>query len=160
MKRIFITGGALLAIVPASLGLIGNASFAQSIPVRVPSQASVLDDHGGLIKHVDPGDDNGGLNTQTEPGDDNGGLTTQTQPGDDQGGLTRHAQPGDDQGGLTRHAQPADDNSGPSAPSSSAGASTGTTSTSGGDKMSDSSAPKVDTSGHGSGGQDDGSGHS
>ena len=147
MKRIFITGGALLAIVPASLGLIGNASFAQSIPVRVPSQASVLDDHGGLIKHVDPGDDNGGLNTQTEPGDDNGGLTTQTQPGDDQGGLTRHA-------------QPADDNSGPSDPSSSAGASTGTTSTSGGDKMSDSSAPKVDTSGHGSGGQDDGSGHS
>lgn len=70
MKRIFITGGALLAIVPASLGLIGNASFAQSIPVRVPSQASVLDDHGGLIKHVEPGDDNNGLTTQTEPGDD------------------------------------------------------------------------------------------
>jgi hypothetical protein len=134
MKRIFITGGALLAIVPASLGLIGNASFAQSIPVRVPSQASVLDDHGGLIKHV-------------EPGDDNNGLTTQTEPGDDKGGLTRHAQPGDD-------------NSGPSAPSSSTGASTGTTSTSGDDNMSDSSAPKVDTSGNGSGGQDDGSGHS
>src|SRR5450759_1268978 len=102
MKRIFIIGAALLAIVPASLGLIGNASFAQSIPVRVPSQASVLDDHGGLIKHVEPGDDNGG---------------------------------------LTRHAQPGDDNSGPSAPSSSAGASAGTTSTSGDDKMSDSSAP-------------------
>jgi hypothetical protein len=134
MKRIFITGGALLAIVPASLGLIGNASFAQSIPVRVPSQASVLDDHGGLIKHV-------------EPGDDNNGLTTQTEPGDDKGGLTRHAQPGDD-------------NSGPSAPSSSTGASTGTTSTSGDDNMSDSSAPKVGTSGNGSGGQDDGSGHS
>src|SRR5450759_5042873 len=110
MKRIFITGGALLAIVPASLGLIGNASFAQSIPVRVPSQASVLDDHGGLIKHVEPGDDNNGLSTQTEPGYD--------------------------KGGLTRHAQPGDDNSGPSAPSSSAGASAGTTSTSGDDTMS------------------------
>ena len=144
MKRIFITGGALLAIVPASLGLIGNASFAQSVQVRVPSQASVLDDHGGLVKHVETGDDNGGLANPVEPGDDNGGLT-------------RHAQPGDDKGGLTRHAQPTVDNSGPS---SSAGTSTGTTSASGNDKMSDSSAPKVDTSGHGSGGQDDGSGHS
>ena len=121
MKRIFITGAALLAIVPASLGLIGNASFAQNVPVRVPSQASVLDDHGGLIKHAEPGDDNGGLAT---------------------------------------HAEPGDDKSGSSASSSSAGASTGTTSTSGDGKMSDSSAQKVDDGGHGSGGQDDGSGHS
>ena len=134
MKRIFIIGAALLAIVPASLGLIGNASFAQNVPVRVPSQASVLDDHGGLIKHAEPGDDNGGLAT--------------------------HAEPGDDNGGLTRHAQPSADKSGSSVSSSSAGASTGTTSTSGDGKMSDSSAQKVDNGGHGSGGQDDGSGHS
>jgi len=40
MKRIIITGAALLAAIPASLGLIGNASFAQSVPVRVPSQAT------------------------------------------------------------------------------------------------------------------------
>lgn len=66
MKRIFITGAALLAIVPASLGLIGNASFAQNVPVRVPSQASVLDDHGGLIKHAEPGDDETLLNRAVE----------------------------------------------------------------------------------------------
>ncbi len=68
MKRIFITGAALLAIVPASLGLISNASFAQSIPVSVPSLATVLDDKGGLTAHVEPGDDKGGLSSS----DDNG----------------------------------------------------------------------------------------
>ena len=54
MKRIIITGAALLAIVPASLGLIGNASFAQNVPVRVPSHASVLDDKGGLTPTSSP----------------------------------------------------------------------------------------------------------
>ena len=42
MKRIIITGAALLAAIPASLGLMGNASFAQSVPVRVPSQATLV----------------------------------------------------------------------------------------------------------------------
>jgi len=83
MKRIIIAAAALLAVVPASLGLLGNASFAQSIPVRVPSQASVLDDHGGLRTHAEPGDDNGGQRTHAEPGDDNGGQGTHAEPGDD-----------------------------------------------------------------------------
>ena len=76
MKRIIIaTGAALLAAVPATLGLVGNTSFAQSVPVRVPQQASVLDDSGRLTPHVEPGDDNGGQRSTsaTEPGDDNGG---------------------------------------------------------------------------------------
>jgi hypothetical protein len=70
MKRIIITGAALLAIAPASLGLIANASFAQSDPVRVPSQATLV---SGQSKHIEIGDDKGGLSAHVEPGDDKGG---------------------------------------------------------------------------------------
>ena len=84
MKRIIITGAALLAIIPASLGLIGNASFAQTVPVRVPSQATLV---GGQSRHIEIGDDKGGLSTHVEPGDDKGGLSTHVEPGDDKGGL-------------------------------------------------------------------------
>jgi hypothetical protein len=84
MKRIIITGAALLAIIPASLGLIGNASFAQTVPVRVPSQATLV---GGQSRHIEIGDDKGGLSAHVEPGDDKGGLSTHVEPGDDKGGL-------------------------------------------------------------------------
>jgi len=97
MKRIIITGAALLAIIPASLGLIGNASFAQTVPVRVPSQATLV---GGQSRHIEIGDDKGGLSTHVEPGDDKGGLSTHVEPGDDKGGLSTHVEPGDDKGGL------------------------------------------------------------
>jgi len=83
MKRIIIaTGAVLLASVPATLGLVGNTSFAQSVPVRVPQQASVPDDNGRLTPHVETGDDNGGQRSPSavEPGDDNGGLVTQVEP--------------------------------------------------------------------------------
>jgi len=110
MKRIIVTGAALLAIVPASLGLLGNASFAQSVPVRVPSQASVLDDKGGLTPHVEPGDDKGGLTTQVQPGDDKGGLTTQVQPG---GKTVRDSSSGKDNTVVTNSTKGAkDDGSG------------------------------------------------
>src|SRR5680860_1594666 len=88
MKRIIIAAGAaLLTAVPATLGLIGNTSFAQNVPVRVPSQASVLNDDGTLrdAHATEPGDDKGGLTTHVEPGDDKGGLTTHVEPGDDKG---------------------------------------------------------------------------
>ena len=49
MKRIAITAGAaLLVALPAGAGLVGNASFAQSVPLETPSQVAVVDDHGGL----------------------------------------------------------------------------------------------------------------
>ena len=85
MKRIIITGAVLLGTVSASLGLIANASFAQSAPSVVQSHATVLDDRGGLSIHAEPGDDNGGLATHAEPGDDKGGLATHAEPGDDNG---------------------------------------------------------------------------
>ena len=86
MKRIILAAAALLAVVPASLGLLGNASFAQSVPVSVPSQATVLDDKGGLTTTPEPDDDKGGLTTTPEPDDDKGGLTTTPEPGDDKSG--------------------------------------------------------------------------
>jgi len=83
MKRIIVTAGAaLLAAVPVTIGLVGNTSFAQSVPVFVPAHAIVVDDSASQSKQVEQpdqaGDDKGGLTTHTEAGDDKGGLTTQT----------------------------------------------------------------------------------
>jgi hypothetical protein len=107
---------------PAGLGLLGNSSFSQAVPVRTPQQAvhatattplrviptsarragdGRADDHrhhrGG---EVEPGDDRG---RHAEPGDDRG---RHAEPGDDRG---RHAEPGDDRG---RHAEPGNDRRG------------------------------------------------
>lgn len=94
MKGILITAGAaLLVAVPAAMGLVGNTSFAQSVPVRVPAQARVLyDDHGGqrATSTTEPGDDHGGQgattttkppNSTTRPGDDHGGQRPTTATG-------------------------------------------------------------------------------
>jgi hypothetical protein len=86
MKGILITAGAaLLVAVPAAMGLVGNTSFAQSVPVRVPAQARVLyDDHGGqrATSTTEPGDDHGGKSSKgtTEP------PTPTARSGDDHGG--------------------------------------------------------------------------
>lgn len=86
MKRIIITGAALLAVAPASLGLMGNASFAQSVPVRVPSQATVV---GGQSTHAEPGDDKSGPSTQVRSGSGTSGrMSTQTQATDDKVGTS------------------------------------------------------------------------
>jgi hypothetical protein len=113
MKRIIISGAALLACVPASLGLLGNASFSQNLPVSVPSQAFVLNEKGDLTPHLPSSDDKGGQKPHAEPGDHKGGLTPTTQPSDDKGGPRPHAEPGDDKGGLTPTTQPSDDKGGP-----------------------------------------------
>ena len=64
MKRLLtFCVAASVAAVPAVLGLTGNQSFAQSVPVTVPTQAAnvrVADDHGGRsLSHSEPGDDSG-----------------------------------------------------------------------------------------------------
>lgn len=105
MKRIIITvGTALLVAVPAAIGLVGNTSFAQSVPVRVPAQATVADDNGGQgSTTTEPGDDKGGQRTTTTsaPRADNlrqraTASTTTTEPGDDKGGLAKLAKRDDD----------------------------------------------------------------
>ena len=47
MKRALIIAALTLAAVgTATFGLIGNASFARNVPVRVPASAILVDDHG------------------------------------------------------------------------------------------------------------------
>jgi hypothetical protein len=113
-KRILLGAGALaLAAVPATIGLWGNASFAESVPVRVPASgqvatgtpvptavvsaspspsASLADDRGGEVardQRIEPGDDRdiqGATPTAPAPGDDGGGVVARdqrTEPGDD-----------------------------------------------------------------------------
>jgi hypothetical protein len=89
VKRIIVTvGAALVVAVPAATGLIGNTSFAQSVPVRVPSHAIIVDYHGGQrATTTEPRDDQGGQRptSTTETRDDAGGQrpTSTTEPGDD-----------------------------------------------------------------------------
>jgi hypothetical protein len=154
MKRIILTAvAALLVTVPAAIGLIGNTSFAQSVPVRVPPRATVVDDTSAEHSAAEHGDDKGGQRSPstTEPGDDKGGQRSPstTEPGHDQAGHDQAGQrspsttqPGDDKGGL-RAATPAG-----------AGAAT----------PRDTSSGKGQNGGHGgkanpSGGKDDGPGH-
>ena len=83
MKKLLIAAAVVaVAAVPGVIGLAGNASFAQSVPVQVPAGASTIDDHG---RHAEPGDDRG---RHAEPGDDRG---QRAEPGDDRG---RHAERG------------------------------------------------------------------
>lgn len=47
MRTLVMAAVTFAAVVPATLGLIGNASFGQSVPVRIPPSAIlVVDDHG------------------------------------------------------------------------------------------------------------------
>ena len=148
MKRIIITAAALVAAIPASLGLMGNASFAQSVPVRVPAHATLL---GDPSKHIEIGDDNGGASAHLEPGDDKGGASAHLEPGDDKGGASAHLEPGDDKGGASTHVSPGDDKGGLNSTQIEAGNDKVSTSTSG--KADD--GAKVDVKG----GTDDGAGH-
>jgi hypothetical protein len=72
VKPVLITlGAALLVTVPATIGLVGNTSFARSVPVRVPAHATVVDEQSGQTptnpnkepkpaRHIEPRDDHGG----------------------------------------------------------------------------------------------------
>ena len=98
-KRILIGAGALvLAAAPAALGLWGNTSFAESVPVPVPASGQVVtvspsptvDDHGGATprdERVEPGDDRGGAADDAPVGtDDRGGdapRDARVEPADD-----------------------------------------------------------------------------
>jgi len=161
MKRIIITAAALVAAIPASLGLMGNASFAQSVPVRVPAHATLLPDPN---RHVEIGDDNGGAGTHVESGDDKGGAGTHVESGDDKGGASTHVESGDDKGGASTHVESGDDKGGASASVSSGGDKGGLNSTqmqASNDKVSTSTAGKADDGAKVDvkGGTDDGAGH-
>ena len=89
-KRILIGAGALvLAAAPAALGLWGNTSFAEFVPVPVPASGQVVtvspsptpDDRGGDVprdERVEPGDDRGAA---TSGIDDSAGSRDVTDDG-------------------------------------------------------------------------------
>ena len=97
MKKLLIAAAvAAAAAVPGVIGLAGNASFAQSVPVHVPAGVSTVDDHG---RHAEPGDDRG---RHAEPGDDRGRhaergpAATATSGGSDDGQAPVSGTAGDD----------------------------------------------------------------
>ena len=120
MKRILI-GAAIAALVavPATIGLWGNASFSQEVPVRTPTSGEVVDQSPTPTPTPTPtpsvaptgADDNGGdtpRDQRTEPGDDRkvqgDSPVPDTTPevGDDNGGDTpreQRTEPGDDRRG-------------------------------------------------------------
>src|SRR3954470_13608467 len=60
MRALAMIGTAVLfAVAPASIGLIGNASLSQDVPVRLPATATLLDSNGREMPSSTPGGDKG-----------------------------------------------------------------------------------------------------
>ncbi len=112
MRRLTIALAAAAAFVPAVLGLVGNSSFAETVPTPVPPSAQVVraDDHGGArptgTRTAEPGDDHGGARptgTRTaEPGDDHGGRGSDDTKPDDSGSHSSGGHGSDDGRGGDR----------------------------------------------------------
>jgi hypothetical protein len=121
-NRILLGTGALVVVaIPAVLGLWGNASFAESVPVRVPTQAVTVtpspssspddglsDDHGGDVPRDDrtePGDDRDaphgedGPSSAPSPSAPSPSPSADDRGGDDRGGDDDGDHGGDDHGG-------------------------------------------------------------
>ena len=89
MRRLTIAAAAVAALVPAVLGLVGNSSFAQSVPARVPASAQVVPEGGDDNPHTGTPVATPTATRTTEVGDDHGGdrpRTSRTEAGDDHGG--------------------------------------------------------------------------
>lgn len=94
MIRIALAIGATVAaLVPATVGLVGNGTFSQNVPVRIPGTAQVLpadDSTPGPSASASPeaGDDHGGdrpRDSRTEPGDDRDSRSPSASAGHDAG---------------------------------------------------------------------------
>jgi hypothetical protein len=164
-----VAAAGCVAAVPAVAGLAGNPSFSHQVPVRVPSQAQVVqfDGHGTVVglaaatsssptsRHAEPGDDRGGLRTTTsvQPTDDNdvdspaatSTTSPEPEPGDDRGA--------DDSPTARPTSEPSDENhrgSSSSPATSTSGGSGGGTSGGSDDHGGTSPAPTgTDDHGHG-----------
>src|SRR5215203_1504447 len=64
---------ALVAAVPASLGLIGNAEFSEAVPVRTPETAIILKTRPTTLQPDDRVGDRAPGAARTAPHDDRGG---------------------------------------------------------------------------------------
>jgi hypothetical protein len=123
MKNRILVGAAALALaaVPAVVGLWGNASFAESVPVRVPASGQVASPSPTFSPSLSPTpEDNVGVvprDQRTEPGDDRDTRSaTPSQPStDDSGGQVprdQRIEPGDDRGGQSGSDNNSGDDSG------------------------------------------------
>jgi len=134
MKRVLIAAAvAAVVAVPAVIGLWGNASFSQAVPVRAPESGQVVtpspgstsgsvDDHGGDTPR----------DQRTEPGDDRDvqGVTPPSQPAPSPSASTPGSTSGtvDDHGGDTprdQRTEPGDDRSGSGSSGSASSGSSG-----------------------------------
>jgi hypothetical protein len=96
MKRLVVTAAiAVLAALPAAYGLIGNASFGESVPVRIPARATLIDDRNGFDDNAGPQSTAGSPTSASSP-------ATSTSP--------------ESSGPPTTSAPSAEDNSGPGGP--------------------------------------------
>lgn len=154
MKRILIisaiVAGAGAVAAPAVAGLSGNPSFSHDVPVRVPSEARIVqfDDHGGVLgedaasRHnrvpspsdtshgLEPGDDHG-RDVSSSPsggGMDDASMATSASAGPEpsehpspSSSTSPHPEPSDDHGGLSPHPEPSNDRSSSSATHQSGG---------------------------------------
>jgi hypothetical protein len=139
MRRLTLLAAATAALVPATLGLLGNESFAQDVPTRVPAQVQIVSRSVASPTTSASMTDPAGH----DAGDDKGGLRP-SGASDDPAGHDA----GDDKGGL-RPSGASDDPAGDDA-----GDDKGGTSSSGSGSGSSGSG-----SGSGGHGTDDGSGH-
>src|SRR5215207_1987243 len=98
---------AIFTAAPASIGLIGDATFSADVPVRIPSRATLLDSNGNPTDGPSAqigrrGDDHGGnrpRGPRTEDDDAQGGngpRSGRTEAGDHNDGRSTEA--GDDHG--------------------------------------------------------------
>src|SRR3954454_11924699 len=111
MKRLaFLATSALIAATAVSIGLIGNASFSEDVPVKVPSTATLLDNEGNAVSATrvaatEGGDDHAKpriiiKRRIAERADDHGQKRrTDDRARADDHGRNGEAEPGEDHGG-------------------------------------------------------------
>ncbi len=90
---------AAAAVVAAVVGLAGNPSFAETVPVRVPAHAHLEDDAGGKSNYLEPGDDKHDESRHTEHDDSRHNGAGSAHHGDDDfehhgGDDSRHSREG------------------------------------------------------------------
>ena len=95
-RALIILVGTGIAAIPAAMGLFGNASFAERLPVKVPAAVSTAS------PHAEPGDDKSATSGSDDPAthdatDDHGGATSGSTGSD----TTSGHDAGNDHGGST-----------------------------------------------------------
>ena len=102
MKRVLISAAVAAAVaVPAVIGLWGNASFSQAVPVRAPASGQIVAPSPTPTPSSTPAttDDRGGdtpRDQRTEPGDDRDGSGSSGSGSSGSGGEDDHGGHGSD----------------------------------------------------------------